>query len=82
MDPDGYIGFAKVFEAASVVEMEMTDDDLFDVFDVVAGLGDGWFEFVLRFVAGSRKDVVQRGAPDLYTEEKQQRKDSFKKQYQ
>lgn len=62
---DGDVGVAELIEAAGVVDVEVADDDGFDVFDVVAGGGDGGLEFVLGFVVYAREEVVDGGSPDF-----------------
>ena len=43
----------------------MADYDLLDVFDFVAGCGDGGAQLVFGFVLDATEDVGDDGAPDL-----------------
>jgi len=55
-----------MFETAGMVEMEMTDNDGFDVLDIVAGGFDGSWEFHLFRVLRTWEDLwatVRCGMP-------------------
>jgi len=54
----------ELVQPAGMVEVQMTNDDLLDVFELVARRFDGRFQLVLRFVAYAREDVGNLGAPD------------------
>jgi hypothetical protein len=57
VDVDGNIGVEEVFEAAGVVEVEMSGDDSFDVFDVVSCGFDCGRESVFVIIDASREEV-------------------------
>lgn len=54
----------ELVEPASVVEVQVSDDDLLDIVELVARRFDGRFELVLGFVAHARENVGNLGAPD------------------
>jgi hypothetical protein len=60
---DGDVGADEVLEAAGVVEVEVADDDGFDVVDGIAGGGDGGGEVVAGFVDGAWEEVGGWGGP-------------------
>lgn len=59
VDVNRHICPEKVFQPAAVVEMQVSNDDCFHVFDTMACLGDGFVEVVLpRVVVDLSKNVV------------------------
>jgi len=62
--PDLHVFAVEEFvQAACVVEVEVSDNDLVDVFEFVARCFDGGFQFVLRLVAYAAEDVADLRAP-------------------
>lgn len=49
-----------------MIEMEMTDDDLFDVAQAVTSAFDRGIEFMMRLVLDPRKDVRYLRPPDCW----------------
>lgn len=65
VDVNGNVSSDKVLKAASVVEMQMTEEYSLDVLDIVTGGLNGGRELVFFVVDGAREDVVQRRTPIL-----------------
>lgn len=65
MHPDGDVSLAEVLESSGVVQVQMTDDDAFDVFDIVARLSDGSLQFMIGLISGPGEDVIERSSPYL-----------------
>lgn len=63
MNPDRDVSFTEVLQSSGMVQVEMADDDLFDVLDVVARLGNGCFQLVFRLVPRPSEDIVERSTP-------------------
>lgn len=58
MDPDLYIGSMKeLIEAASMVDVEMADDDLLHILDFVTRRRNRCFQPMLGFIPNPREDV-------------------------
>lgn len=66
MDVDGGVGTHEVFEASSVVEMEMANDDGFDILDVVTRGLDGRWELHFFRVLDTGKDICKWSAPSYF----------------
>lgn len=63
VDPDLYIWSMKeLIETASMVDVQMADDDLLHILDFMTRLRDRRFQPMLGFVADSREDVGVDGA--------------------
>jgi hypothetical protein len=62
---DGYIGADEVLQATSVVQMQMSDDDSFDIFDVISGRLDCFGKLLVLTILDTREDVRQGSAPFL-----------------
>jgi hypothetical protein len=64
VDPDFHIFFVEEeVESTRVVEMQVADDDFFDVFHFVASGLDRGVEFVLGLVTDAGEDVDELGSP-------------------
>lgn len=52
-------------ETSSMVEMQVPDDNLLDIFHLVSRSFNGSIELMGRFVSNSREDVGDLRSPDL-----------------
>lgn len=65
VDVDWYIFAYEMFESSCMIEVEVANDNSFDVFDIVAGGLDGIWECVIVGVFDSGEDICQRSTPFL-----------------
>lgn len=66
MGIDWYVGACKFIDASSMVEMQVADDDSFDILDVVSSLGNGSIKVMLSDMIHSRKDIVDGCADEFW----------------
>lgn len=50
---------------AGMIKMKMTHDHSLDILDIVARFSDGRLQFMVWAVVDTRKDIINRRAPDL-----------------
>src|SRR5689334_9240438 len=66
MDPDlDVLSVQEHIQPASMIEMEMSNDDLLDVFEFVSCSFDRGLELMLRLIPDAGEDVGDDGAPDF-----------------